>query len=106
MYADGTETLVQSETESVIQGGTKIVVQSVVPKQQPTWSDSFSLRKICPPAVPAQEPILVPAMEQQQPESHPEMELAEAEEQLTADPPGGDQEEVPQLRRYTRVRLH
>ena len=79
----------------------EIVVQrDVVPRQQATWSDSLSLgsEQELPP-VPAQEPILAP--EQEQPELVPEMET---EEQLVTDPPLEDQEEVPQLRRSTRVR--
>ena len=80
----------------------EIVVQrDVVPRQQATWSDSLSLgsEQELPPPVAAQEPI--PAPEQEQPEPVPEMET---EEELVTDPPLEDQEEVPQLRRSTRVR--
>ena len=80
-----------SEAETVVQ-------RDVVPRQQATWSESLSLgsEQELPPAVPAQEPVLAP--EQEQPEPVPEMET---EEQLVADP---TQEEVPPLRRSSRVR--
>ena len=75
-----------------------VVQRDVVPRQRATWSESLSLgsEQELPPAVPAQEPVLAP--DQEQPEPVPDMET---DEQLVADP---TQEEVPPLRRSSRVR--